>query len=132
MTSTTAPMPNVACILSEANGDRSRDQGTLITGQNLKASAVLGKITASGKYSAYDDADSPAGVGLASAILLYATDATAADKPAAVLARDAEVVAALLSFKTGTTLAQANTAKTDLAAAGIIVRGDWTQTFPIP
>lgn len=32
-------------ILSEANGNRSRDNGILITGQDLAAGAVLGKIT---------------------------------------------------------------------------------------
>jgi hypothetical protein len=52
---------------------------TLITGQNLKRGAVLGKITASGKYNlslsaAADGSQTPV------AILAVDTDATAADK----------------------------------------------------
>lgn len=52
---------------------------TLLTGQNLKRGAVLGKITASGKYvlslsAAADGSQTPA------AILAVDTDATAADK----------------------------------------------------
>lgn len=39
-------------ILSEANGNRARDNGTLITGQNLVAGAVLGKITTGGATTA--------------------------------------------------------------------------------
>lgn len=54
-------------------------QITLITGQNLVRGAVLGKITASGKYNlslsaAVDGSQTP------DAILAETTDATAADK----------------------------------------------------
>jgi hypothetical protein len=41
-----------AFVQSEANGTRSRDSGTLITGQNLGAGTVLGKITVAGATSA--------------------------------------------------------------------------------
>lgn len=54
-------------------------QITLITGQNLARGAVLGKITASGKYNlslsaAADGSQTP------DAVLAEATDATAGDK----------------------------------------------------
>lgn len=39
-------------IISEANGNLSRDNAVLITGQNLKAGAVLGKITVGAAVSA--------------------------------------------------------------------------------
>jgi hypothetical protein len=53
--------------------------GTLITGQNLAAYTVLGRITASGKLtkavdSASDGSQTPMG------ILIHAVDASAADK----------------------------------------------------
>ena len=35
-------------LISEANGNRSRDNGILVTGQNLLAGAVLGKTTSAG------------------------------------------------------------------------------------
>jgi hypothetical protein len=38
-------------LASEGNGTLSRDVVTLISGQNLVAGTVLGKITASGKYT---------------------------------------------------------------------------------
>ena len=43
-------------ILSEANGERSREQITVVSGQNLGAMFVVGKVTASGKYKEYDNA----------------------------------------------------------------------------
>ena len=132
MPSTTIPNPNPASILSEANGQLSRDAVTIVAGAvALAAGMVLGKITASGKYQAYDDANIPAGIGVAAAVLLYATSTSAADQSVAAMTRQGEVVASLLRFAVGTTLTQANSAKTDLATVGIIVRGDWTQTFPI-
>jgi hypothetical protein len=70
-------------ILSEANGQRSRDTVTVISGQNLKAGTVVGKITASGKYTAVTAAaadGSQNGV----AIVIYPVDATAGDTKAAV------------------------------------------------
>jgi hypothetical protein len=39
-------------ILSEANGQRSRDSGTLISGQTLNPGTVLGRITVAGATSA--------------------------------------------------------------------------------
>ena len=53
---------------------------TLVSGQNLVAGQVLGRITASGKYSAYDVGNSPAGVGSAVAILGEDCDATSGDE----------------------------------------------------
>jgi hypothetical protein len=37
-------------VVSEGNGSISRESITVLSGQNLGAAAVLGKITASGKY----------------------------------------------------------------------------------
>jgi hypothetical protein len=43
-------------IVSEGNGRISRETITVLSGETLKAGAVLGKVTASGKYKALDPA----------------------------------------------------------------------------
>lgn len=53
--------------------------GTLITGQNLARGAVIGRITASGKFTLCDP-DAVDGSEQAVGILVHAIDATAADK----------------------------------------------------
>jgi len=120
-------MPNVTeprwpaeAIVSEANGTRSRSVATLITGQNLKAMAVLGKITASGKYTALAPA---AGDGSqnAAAILLAPVDATAADKPCVVIDGDAEFNKAELDWNT-MNAGQITAAIAQFAALGIKIR----------
>ncbi len=101
-------------LLSEGNGAISRESVTLISGQDLVAGTVLGKITASGKYTAYSDVASN-GSEVAAAILYDKVDASAGDKAATVIARDAEVSSGLLTGSDANGVA-------DLAAVGIIVR----------
>ena len=66
-------------ILSEANGQRSRETITLASGAGvIAAGTVLGKVTASGKYvasavGASDGSEVPA------AINIYGADASSAD-----------------------------------------------------
>jgi hypothetical protein len=60
--------------------DLQTRQVTLITGQNLKRGAVLGKITASGKMTLSLSASSD-GSQVPTCILAEDTDATSADKP---------------------------------------------------
>jgi Bacteriophage lambda head decoration protein D len=43
-------------IVSEGNGSISRETITVLSGETLQAGAVLGKVTASGKYKALDPA----------------------------------------------------------------------------
>lgn len=62
------------------------DVVTLASGQNLAAGAVLGKITASGKYAAYDNAAS-SGVEVAAGILLGAVNASGGDVTTARVVR---------------------------------------------
>jgi hypothetical protein len=100
-------------LLSEANGARSREPITL-TGGAFPAGQVLGKITASGKYTAYD-ATATDGSETAAAILYEAVDASTADATGVGVVRDAEVKGALLTDNDA-----AGTAA--LAALGIIVR----------
>lgn len=109
-------------ILSKGNGTYSVENGTLILGQNLGAGRVLGKITASGKYTALAPA-AVDGSQTAAGILLAAVDATAADKTAGALVREAEVIDTELDWGT-MTAPQITTAKAQLAALvpPIIVR----------
>lgn len=96
-------------ILSEANGARSRDAGTLDTG-DLAAGTVV--EWSGSKLIAYTG-----GSGGVAGILIYAADATDADVAVAYLARDAEVNGNLL-----TSGASDDATDADLATLGIIVR----------
>ncbi len=78
-------------IVSEGNGWISREAVTIVSGQNLAAGTVLGKITASGKYAAYNDGAAD-GTETAAGILFDNVDASGGDVAGAVMiARLAEV-----------------------------------------
>lgn len=99
-------------ILSEANGQRSRENGTLKTGENHEAGTVL-MSDGAGKLIDYAGGTQPA-IG----VLLATTDASAADVKIAYIARDAEVNVNCLKYPVGK-LAET---KASLALLGIIVR----------
>ncbi len=107
-------------LLSEANGTYSRENEILATGNDLQAGAVLGQITASGKFTvlapaAEDGSEDAAG------ILLATTNATA-DTAVVVVVRDAEVKADQLVWPAGITTNDKNAAIAQLAALGIVLR----------
>jgi hypothetical protein len=77
-------------LLSEANGHRSREVVTISDAIAIKAGQVLGKVTADGKYSFYNEANSPAGTGIALVVAMYPLSATATNRKITVIARDAE------------------------------------------
>lgn len=108
-------------LVSEANGTRSRETVTILSGENLEASAVLGKVTASSKYKEYDPA-AVDGSETAVAVLFDAVDASAADKAGVAIVRDAEVNAGELVWFAGATANQKATGEADLAAVGIVAR----------
>lgn len=99
-------------ILSEANGNYSRQNGVLISGQNLAAGTVL-KASGS-KLTAYTVASAPVG------ILLEATDASAGDVACAYIARAAEVKLALLTYPPDVT--DEPDVIADLLTIGIVAR----------
>lgn len=102
-------------ILSEANGTRSREVVTIAAAAGaMAAGTLLGVITETGKYVAYDG-DATDGSEVAAAILYEAIADSTADQAAVAVVRDAEVAEVHL---TGYVAA----AKGDLADAGIIVR----------
>jgi hypothetical protein len=122
MAATTESNRNTEVLLSEANGNLSRETVTLVSGAGaLKAGTVLGKITASGKYTSYDD-DNLDGSETAAAILLYDTDATAADVSASVLFRLAEVKTDRVVWAATNDAGDKTAGIADLAAKFIILR----------
>lgn len=109
-------------ILSEANGKRSRENVTIVQGEGaLPAGTVLGKITGSGKYRAYDN-NGTDGSETAAAILIHPVDATDADVDAAVIARDAEVNQHELVWADDNNTSDIEAGIADLENVGIIVR----------
>lgn len=102
-------------IVSEANGTRSREKIVIAAAAAaLPAGQVLGKITASGKYTVYNNG-AVDGTEVAAAILYDALADSAADQNAAAVVRDAEVDESLLTGLDAT-------GKTDLQALGIVFR----------
>ena len=108
-------------VVSEGNGKISRETITVLSGQNLQAGAVLGKVTASGKYKALAPA-AVDGSEAAAGILYDAVDASAADAEGVAVVRLAEVNAAELVWPAGITAGQKTTALGQLAALTIIAR----------
>lgn len=110
-------------ILSEANGHRSRETVTVLSGQNLKQGAVLGQITSGGKFKISDNR-TPASDGsqTAVAVLLEDCDASGGDKLAIVMRRDGEVKSGLLNFVADATGGEKTASLAQLAAVGIVAR----------
>lgn len=110
-------------LLSEAEGQRSRESVTVASGAGIIApGTVLGRVTASG-FFVPSPATGTDGSQTAVAIALYGCDATSAAQRIAVIQRDAEVMADSLVYAASVTDAPGRAAKaTQLAVNGIIVR----------
>ena len=107
----------------EVNPNYTRETVTLLAGTPYPVGAVLGRITASGKYKLATSGGSD-GAQTASAVLLYAVDATLADAVGIVVARGPSIVSrAGLAYEGTVNDAAKITAKiAQLAAVGIIGR----------
>ncbi|MCC5967655.1 MAG: head decoration protein [Natronohydrobacter sp.] len=105
----------------EVNPNYTRETVTLLEGTAYPVGAVLGRITASGKYKLATSGGSD-GAQTASAVLLYAVDATGADAIGVVVARGPAIVsrAALVFDATVDDGAKIATKHGQLAAQGII------------
>ncbi len=108
-------------LVSEANGSLSREVVNVASGQTLVAGAVLGKVTATSEYKAYDNSVTT-GEAVAAAVVLDNVDASAATTPAVVIIRQAEVNKAELTYKTTQSAADQTAALTDLASLGVVGR----------
>lgn len=108
-------------LLSEANGTLSREKVTIASGSSPAVpGTVLGKITASGKYTAYDDGLSN-GAQTAVAILTHEVDTTS-DVVAQVILRLAEVKKDALSWHASADATAKTKAYSDLVTSNIAVR----------
>jgi hypothetical protein len=106
----------------EVNPQFTRETVVLASGQNLKAGHVVGKITATGKFTSYDDNNGD-GSEVAAGVLLYDCDASAADKDCVILKRGPAIVAsASFAWGAGVLAGEKTTALADLAALDIIDR----------
>lgn len=122
MVTKTQTLGTGAFIKSEANGEYSRDQIVIVSGAGaLLAGTVLGKITASGKYKAYDN-DNVDGTQTAVAVLLSDVDATSADVNAVAVVRAAELWTDRLQWAATVAAGEKTAAYTELAAIGIVLR----------
>lgn len=101
-------------LLSEGNGQISRESITVVAGNELPAGQVVGIITASGKYTIYDNVATD-GSEVAAGILYAPLDTSASDRNGVAIVRMAEVAEARL---TGLDTA----GKADLKTRNIIVR----------
>lgn len=119
------PLRPLEFLISEANGQLSREQVTLLASQgDLLPGTVMAKITATGKYVPYDDDanGTTPGIGIAAGILAYPAANSASDQLVTIIARQAEVKNALLQWEASNDSTEKAAAITELAALGIIAR----------
>lgn len=122
MTTYTEPYRAFEALLSEGDGSISREEITIASGAGaLAAGTVLGTITASGKYTGFDDGNSD-GSETATAVLMQAVDASDADVTATAIVRLAEVKKDGLQWISGVDATAKAAAYVDLAAAYVIAR----------
>jgi hypothetical protein len=107
----------------EVNPNYTRETVTLLAGMSYPVGAVLGRITASGKHTLSPDTGAD-GSETATAVLLYAVDATLADAVGIVVVRGPAIVSrAALAYDGSVDDAGKITTKLgQLAALGIIPR----------
>jgi hypothetical protein len=92
------------------------EEVTIASGQNLVCGQLVGKITATGEYAAYDDDGADNGCRTAAGILTSDVDATDGALPGVILVRGPAVIS-----KAGLTGSDAN-GLADLAALEIIAK----------
>ena len=126
MTVLTSPATLGDLLKREFDPNYSRETVILKVGTACPLGAVLGRITADGKYilSPHVAVTGSEGAEIANAVLIEAVDATAADTPALVLVRGPVIVAdRALAFDASVADAAAQYLKhQQLAAHGIVVR----------
>jgi hypothetical protein len=123
MTVLTQP-PSLGDILKyELNPNYTRETVTLLAGTAYPVGAVLGRITASGKYKLATSGGTD-GAQTAAAMLLYSVDASDADGTGLVIARGPAIVSksALVFDATVDDAAKTATKHGQLATLGIIPR----------
>ena len=113
---------NYEGLVSEANGNRSREVITL-TGGDFPSGTVLGQVTIGGKYTELAPGATD-GSEAAAAVLATNVNAATEDKSAVAFVRDCEWSESLLGFNATLSGAEETEAKAELKALGIIARTD--------
>lgn len=116
--------PSMGDLLKyEVNPNYTRETVALLAGTAYPVGAVLGRISASGKYKLATSGGTD-GAQTAAAVLLYAVDASGADATGVVLARGPAIVsrAALVFDASVDDAAKIATKHGQLTALGLIVR----------
>lgn len=108
-------------LLAEPFGEYLRLVVTVISGQVLEAGAVLGKITASGKYTAVD-ADATDGSEAAAGVLYDDVDASGGDTPGLAIVKQAVVQKNKLKYLSTMDAGEQTTAEAELEALTVYVR----------
>lgn len=111
-------------ILFEEERNYSRDEVTVLSGENLKAGAVVAKLNTNSKYVEWDPSQSAQADDStkAAGVLVAAVDASLADKKGVVIVRHAIVRRPSLVYNTAAQQSEKVTAEADLAALGILTR----------
>lgn len=113
-------VPQWGFIASEAQGTLSREQVTILAGDQLEAGTVMGERD-DGKWEQLDPASSE-GNNAAKAILCHRVVESESDRKGVVLERLAEVNGAELIWPDGITTGEQNTAEAELLARNIKIR----------
>jgi hypothetical protein len=117
----TMPDQQSSCIKWEEEGGYSRKDVTIVTGQNLARNTVLGRITASGNFTAWAPAAAD-GSQNAAGILLDPVNATAGAQPGVAVVREAKFSRGNLVFAGTPTAPQQAAAIAALEALGVVPR----------
>lgn len=117
----TMPDQQSSCIKYEEEAGYSRKDVIVVSGQNLARNTVLGRITASGKVTAWTTGASD-GSQNAMGILLDPVNASAADAPGVAIVRNAMFSRANLVFAGTPNDTQKNAAIAALEALGVVPR----------
>lgn len=107
-------------LLSEANGQLSRETVTVESGQVLEAGHVVGRASASGEIKEYDPGGAD-GSESAIGVLYDAVDASGGAQTGVMVARNAEVARAKLTWFTGASSAQIDTGVEELETNSTIL-----------
>ena len=107
----------------ELNPNYTRETITLLAGIAYPVGSVLGRVTASGKFTLASDGGVD-GAEIAAAVLLYSVDAMLADTPGVVIARGPAIISrSNLNYDASVDDAAKTATKiAELAALGIIAR----------
>ena len=122
MPTLTEPLNLGDLLKYEAPNLYSRDRVTVVSGQSLPLGAVVGIVTASGKFKQIDPSAED-GSQVAAGVLLQASDATLADRDdGLVVARHAIVADHTLAWPDAVTNSEKLAAIAQLKALGVLVR----------